>query len=63
MAREIIEQQGMRDMYLSTLHHLFRDWNDQRDIIHLTSRDLLDQAEVGKDQIVCMTDQPMLIRQ
>jgi hypothetical protein len=40
-APEIIENKGAYHMYLTYVPGIFTDWNHPRDIIHLTSKDLL----------------------
>lgn len=40
-APEVIEYQGIYHMYLSYVPGIFINWNHQRDIIHLTSKDLI----------------------
>lgn len=40
-APEVIEHDGTYHMYLAYVPGIFRDWNHPRDIIHLTSKDLL----------------------
>jgi hypothetical protein len=40
-APEIIENKGVYHMYLTYVPGVFTDWNHPRDIIHLTSKDLL----------------------
>ena len=40
-APEVIEHDGMYHMYLTFVPGIFRDWGHPRDIIHLTSKDLL----------------------
>jgi hypothetical protein len=40
-APEVIEHDGTYHMYLTFVPGIFRDWNHPRDIIHLTSKDLL----------------------
>ena len=41
-APEVIEHDGIYHMYLTVVPGVFADWLHPRDIIHLTSRDLLD---------------------
>jgi lysophospholipase L1-like esterase len=41
-APEVIEHDGTYHMYLTFVPGIFTDWSHPRDIIHLTSRDLLD---------------------
>lgn len=40
-APEVIENKGLYHMYLTYVPGTFTDWNHPRDIIHLTSKDLL----------------------
>lgn len=40
-APEIIENKGIYHMYLTYVPGIFTDWNHPRDIIHLTSKDLV----------------------
>ncbi len=40
-APEVIEHEGAYHMYLSVVPGIFADWSHPRDIVHLTSRDLL----------------------
>jgi beta-xylosidase len=40
-APEILEHDGVYHMYLTFVSGVFTDWNHPRDIVHLTSRDLL----------------------
>jgi sucrose-6-phosphate hydrolase SacC (GH32 family) len=40
-APDIIENKGVYHMYLTYVPGIFTDWNHPRDIIHLTSKDLL----------------------
>lgn len=40
-APEIIENKGVYHMYLTYVPGIFTDWNHPRDIIHLTSKDLV----------------------
>lgn len=41
-APEVIEHDGVYHMYLTYVPGIFTDWNAPRDIVHLTSRDLLE---------------------
>jgi len=41
-APEVIEHDGVYHMYLTYVPGIFKDWNAPRDILHLTSRDLLE---------------------
>jgi hypothetical protein len=41
-APEVVEYQGTYHMYLSYVPGIFNDWNHPRDILHLTSTNLLD---------------------
>lgn len=41
-APEVIEHEGTYHMYLTFVPGIFADWSHPRDIIHLTSKDLLD---------------------
>ena len=41
-APEVIEHEGTYHMYLTVVPGIFADWSHPRDIIHLSSRDLLD---------------------
>ncbi len=41
-APEIVEQEGTWHMYLTYVPGIFRDWNHPRQILHLTSRNLVD---------------------
>lgn len=41
-APEVIEHNGIYHMYLTYVPGIFKDWHHSRDIIHLTSRNLLD---------------------
>ncbi len=41
-APEVIEHDGTYHMYLTYVPGIFTDWNASRDILHLTSRDLLE---------------------
>ena len=40
-APEVIEHDGTYHMYLTYVPGIFKDWNASRDILHLTSKDLL----------------------
>ncbi len=40
-APEVIEHDGTYHMYLSVVPGIFQDWNHPRDIVHLTSTDLI----------------------
>jgi hypothetical protein len=40
-APEVIEHEGLYHMYLTFVPGIFRDWRHPREIIHLTSKDLL----------------------
>jgi hypothetical protein len=41
-APEIVEHEGTWHMYLTYVPGIFRDWNHPRQILHLTSRNLID---------------------
>lgn len=41
-APEVIEHEGLWHMYLTYVPGIFRDWNHPRQILHLTSRNLID---------------------
>jgi hypothetical protein len=41
-APDVIEHEGTYHMYLTYVPGIFTDWNASRDILHLTSRDLLE---------------------
>ncbi len=41
-APEVIEHKGLYHMYLTYVPGIFSDWNHPRDIIHLTSKNLID---------------------
>ena len=41
-APEVIEHNGMYHMYLTYVPGIFKDWNASRDILHLTSKNMLE---------------------
>ncbi|KPK41209.1 MAG: glycosyl hydrolase [Phycisphaerae bacterium SG8_4] len=56
-APEVIEHEGTYHMYLTFVPGIFADWSHPRDIIHLTSRDLLDWQfesvlELSSDRVI-----------
>ena len=59
-APEVLEHDGTYHMYLSIVPGVFRDWNAPRDIIHLTSKDLLkwkyeSTLDLGSDRVIDAT--------
>ena len=46
-APEVIEYHGTYHMYLTFVPGIFTDWSHPRDIIHLTSKDLLNWKQDG----------------
>ena len=64
-APEVIEHEGIYHMYLTFVPGIFADWSHPRDIIHLTSRDLLDWQfesvlELSSDRVIdaCVIRRP-----
>ena len=56
-APEVIEHQGIYHMYLSYVPGIFTNWNHPRDIIHLTSKDLIrwkyeSTLELASDRVI-----------
>ncbi|MEJ2544043.1 MAG: family 43 glycosylhydrolase [Calditrichaceae bacterium] len=56
-APEVIEHKGIYHMYLTYVPGIFRDWNHPRNIIHLTSEDLIhwkyeSQLELANDKVI-----------
>ncbi|ASB48027.1 family 43 glycosylhydrolase [Alkalitalea saponilacus] len=56
-APEVIEHDGLYHMYLTYVPGIFRDWRHPRDIVHLTSKNLLDWdfesvLELASDRVI-----------
>ena len=56
-APEVIEHQGIYHMYLTYVPGIFTDWNHPRNIVHLTSEDLIhwkyeSQLELANDKVI-----------